>query len=163
MKLRLIVCAAAFAAGWTASEWRSSAEISELQRMWQAESVEAHEKANAWRQSAQNHSDRAGALLADLEAERKKNAKIITKRVVEYVQSPDAGQCVMPDGWVRIHDAAAAGVPKDTETASSSNENASAFTDADAIATIASNYDTCNEIRQQLTALQAWAAGISRD
>lgn len=83
-------------------------------------------------------------------------AKVITREVPVYVtQKADAG-CTVPIGFVRIHDAAAAGTapqpaPGDPDAP------ATGVTLSGIAGTVADNYATCHVIREQLIGLQDWA------
>ena len=56
------------------------------------------------------------------------------------------------NGWVSVHDAAAADTTVTSDAAA--NDTPSTFTAPEALATVSDNYATCNEIRTQLIALQ---------
>lgn len=77
-------------------------------------------------------------------------AKTIIKEIPVYVPSDT---CLLPGGFRVLHDAAAANTLPDP--AGIANAPAA---DAQAVATtVAGNYATCHEIREQLIGLQAWA------
>ena len=79
--------------------------------------------------------------------------KTIDREVIRYVQA-SAPVCRLPAGWVRLHDAAALSAipaaPGEPDAA------ASPFTTDDALGVVTSNYETCEQTRQQLTGLQGW-------
>lgn len=78
--------------------------------------------------------------------------KTIEKEVIRYVQA-SAPACRLTAGWMRLHDAAALSAvpaaPGESDAAPSS------VTDLDALGVVTSNYESCNETRQQLIDLQA--------
>lgn len=79
----------------------------------------------------------------------------IIKEVPVYVPSDS---CALPGGFRVLHDAAATdSLPDPSRVA-----DAPAVDAQTATATVVDNYTTCNAIREQLIALQTWAATISR-
>lgn len=135
-------------------------------------------KINGWRLESQINAGKAAQVTATLETERgtakkatdadakpaaaqqaqEQNARVITKEVIRYVQSPAAGQCHLPAEWVQIHDAAAGVPPASSSTslpAAADGEAGGSVTDSDAIGTITRNYDIC---RQEINRLQGWQA-----
>ncbi|SDD23272.1 hypothetical protein [Aquimonas voraii] len=86
----------------------------------------------------------------------------IIKEVPVYVPVQADAACTINRGFVRLHDAAAAGElpePAGDADAAAANIALSAVT-----GTVAANYRTCHENAEQLIALQAWARemGIAR-
>lgn len=74
----------------------------------------------------------------------------IIKKVPVYVPTDS---CSLPGGFRVLHDAAAANtLPDSTRVADAPAADAQTVA-----ATVADNYNTCNGIREQLIALQAWA------
>ena len=82
-------------------------------------------------------------------------ARVITKEIPVYVTPAADAACPVTVGFVRIHDAAAAGrapqPPAGDPDAPAAGVALSAVAD-----TVAGNYETCNAIRDQLTSLQEW-------
>ena len=80
---------------------------------------------------------------------------IIIKEVPVYVPVQADAACTINHGFVRLHDAAAAGeLPEPAGDA----DAAAADVALSAVAgTVAANYRTCHENAEQLLALQAWA------
>lgn len=78
----------------------------------------------------------------------------IIKEIPVYVPVQADAACNINRGFVRLHDAAAAGeLPEPTRDA----DAASAGIALSAVAgTVAANYQTCHENAEQLRALQAW-------
>ncbi|KAG0164413.1 hypothetical protein DFQ28_005150 [Apophysomyces sp. BC1034] len=84
---------------------------------------------------------------------REKGADII-KEVPVYVTREADAACVLPRGFVRLHDAAAANeIPG---PAGSADAAPAGITLSTAAATVADNYKRCNENAAALTALQEW-------
>ena len=82
----------------------------------------------------------------------------IIKEVPIYVPVQADAACTINRGFVRLHDAAAAGeLPEPARDA----DAASAGIALSAVAgTVAANYQTCHENAEQLRALQAWVSEI---
>lgn len=90
---------------------------------------------------------------------REKDDTII-KEVPVYVPVQADAACTINRGFVRLHDAAAAGeLP---EPARDADAPATDLALSAVAGTIAINYQTCHENAQQLRALQAWADSINR-
>lgn len=80
--------------------------------------------------------------------------RTITKEIPRYVSPEAVSRCDVPDGFVRVHDAAAAGVLPDPP---SELDAAPSGVGIDQVAgTVVENYGTCAETSAQLIALQAW-------
>ena len=82
----------------------------------------------------------------------------IVKEVPVYVSPEADAACVLPRGFVRLHDAAAAGrVPESAGGADAAPAGIALSTVA---GTVADNYERCRENSEQLIALQAWLHSI---
>ncbi len=83
----------------------------------------------------------------------------IIKEVPVYVPVQADAACTINRGFVRLHDAAAAGeLPEPAQDA----DAAPAGIALSAVAgTLASNYQTCHENAEQLRALQGWVSEMS--
>ena len=88
----------------------------------------------------------------------REKADTIVKEVPVYVPVQADTACTINRGFVRLHDAAAAGeLPEPARDA----DAASAGIALSAVAgTVAANYQTCHENAEQLRALQAWVSEI---
>ncbi|WP_261530583.1 hypothetical protein [Burkholderia multivorans] len=85
----------------------------------------------------------------------------IIKEVPVYVDREADRACVVPLGFVRVHDAAAANVPLGHP---GSTDAAAAGVALSAVAaTVADNYTTCHENAEQLIALQARVRDIEKE
>ncbi|PRG19633.1 hypothetical protein [Burkholderia multivorans] len=85
----------------------------------------------------------------------------IVKEVPVYVDREADRACVVPLGFVRVHDAAAANVPVGDP---GSTDAAAAGVALSAVAaTVADNYTTCHENAEQLIALQARVRDIEKE
>jgi hypothetical protein len=78
----------------------------------------------------------------------------IIKEVPVYVPVQADAACTINRGFVRLHDAAAAGaLPEPARDADAAAADIALSTVA---ATVATNYQTCHETAEQLKALQTW-------
>ena len=83
----------------------------------------------------------------------------ITKEVPVYVPVQADAACTINRGFVRLHDAAAAGeLP---EPAGDADAPAAGLALSAVAGTVAANYQTCHENAEQLRALQAWVSEIT--
>lgn len=82
----------------------------------------------------------------------------IFKEVPVYVPAQADAACTINRGFVRLHDAAAAGeLP---EPARDADAAPAGIALSSAAGTVAANYQTCHENAEQLRALQGWIAGM---
>lgn len=78
----------------------------------------------------------------------------LIKEIPIYVTPQADSACIVPRGFVRLHDAAATGVAPEP---AGDADAAAAGVELSAVAgTVASNYTACRENAEQLMALQAW-------
>lgn len=78
----------------------------------------------------------------------------IIKEVPVYVTAEADAACVLSRGFVRLHDAAAAGrIP---EPAGGADASPAGIALSSVAGTVADNYERCHENAEQLTALQDW-------
>ena len=78
----------------------------------------------------------------------------LTKEIPVYVTAHADARCVVPVGFARVHDAAAAGVLPGAPGAADAQPSSLALS---AVAgTVVDNYTTCHTTAAQLTALQDW-------
>lgn len=88
---------------------------------------------------------------------REKGGTII-KELPVYVPVQADAACTINRGFVRLHDAAAAGeLP---EPARDADAAAAGIAISAVAGTVAANYQTCHENAEQLRALQAWVSAI---
>jgi hypothetical protein len=85
----------------------------------------------------------------------------IIKEVPFYVPVQANAACTINRGFVRLHDAAAAGeLP---EPARDADAAAAGVTLSAVTGTVAANYQTCHENAEQLKALQVWVGEMATD
>ena len=84
----------------------------------------------------------------------REKGETIIKEVPVYVPVQADAACTINRGFVRLHDAAAAGeLP---EPARGADASATGVALSAVAGTVATNYQTCHENAEQLRALQAW-------
>ncbi len=69
--------------------------------------------------------------------------------------------CVLPRGFVRLHDAAATG--RFSNASGDPDETPAGIALSTVASTITSNYERCHENAEQLTALQVWIRKMEDD
>ncbi len=82
----------------------------------------------------------------------------IIKEVPIYVPVQADAACTIYRGFVRLHDAAAAGVLP--EPARDTDAAAAGIALSTVAGTVATNYQTCHETAEQLRALQVWVRNL---
>lgn len=152
----VVILSATFYSGWAVNGWRLGLEISRHETAL----AEAREKAQELARSVEARSAELAKLNGELHAARQAaeaaEARVITKRVIEYVQAPHAGRCALPADWVRLDTASATGMPPDATAVAGAPGAASGFTDADAIEVITERNRICRAEIAKLSALQAY-------
>ena len=89
----------------------------------------------------------------------REKGETIIKEVPVYVPVLADAACTINRGFVRLHDAAAAGdLP---EPARDADAAATGIALSAVAGTVAANYQTCHENAEQLTALQVWVSEMS--
>jgi hypothetical protein len=119
--------------------------------------AQASARAAADSAERQRQVDQAAAAVAVRDAQAR--ARIVTvthtltQKVPVYVTRQSDARCIVPVGFVRLHDAAAAGQPLPDDSAGA-DDPAADIALSDVGRTVVDNYGTCNAIRQQLIDLQ---------
>jgi len=107
--------------------------------------------------AAADVTERIGTQAAARQAEIRYVTRTLVEKVPEYVTAEADRTCVLPVGFVRLHDAAAAGqgdaLP---EPAGQSNDAPSGVACSAAAETIVGNYGDYAAVAAQLTDLQSW-------
>lgn len=88
----------------------------------------------------------------------REKGETIIKEVPVYVPVQADAACTINRGFVRLHDAAAAG--KLPEPARDADAASAGIALSVVAGTVAANYQTCHENAEQLRALQAWVSEI---
>ena len=125
-----------------------------VQHQWDAAVAEqARQVAKVEKQQAEATVQVVTRYVDRVKVVREKGDAII-KEVPVYVPSEADAACTIHRGFVRLHDAAAAGdLPKPPGDA---DAPAAGLALSAVAGTIAANYQTCFENAEQLRALQAW-------
>ncbi|HFH4653106.1 hypothetical protein [Pseudomonas aeruginosa] len=84
-----------------------------------------------------------------------KVGQTIVKEIPVYVTAEADRACTVPAGFVRVHDAAAAGVPP-PEPAGPADAAPAGIALSAVAGTVADNYTSCRAIREQLISLQEY-------
>jgi hypothetical protein len=146
----LACLAVGFGAGWKVHDWRDAA--SALKAVRQVVSVVQH----------QGSVDTAVAVQQQAAQDRVRVVtQILIQKVPVYVTAQADSQCTVPNGFVRLHDAAAAGrdVPALSQGPGESADDPSGVALSSVAGVVADNYGTCNSLRAELTGWQQWYAG----
>lgn len=141
-------------AAWGGWEWRDRSadlEMSELLR----EQAKARQQ---WDSDMLDISIDLARTAIERDKARSKEARVITKEVIRYVQNPDAGTCTFPDDGVLLYDRAwrnAGTVSGDGVHA----DPAARISDIEILQAATHNAAACGEIRAALLDWQrAWHA-----
>lgn len=123
----------------------------------------------AARTDADHKTARAATASADVgtkveaaKVEVRTVTQTLIHKVIEYVPAAADAQCVVPVGFVRLHNAAATGVLSDPADPASQPADAPSGIALSAVgATVAENYGACREDREALKGWQAWHASVA--
>ncbi|MGO1072712.1 hypothetical protein [Lysobacter sp. CA199] len=91
----------------------------------------------------------------------RERGKTITQEIPVYVTAEADARCDVPVGFVRLHDAAAQSLPID-RPAGDPDAPAPGVTLSAVAGTVAGNYGTCHEVREQLISLQDFVSGLEQ-
>ncbi len=144
VKMLAIGLAIAGAAGWGYMKGSARAEIELANYQARAESQISELKSENLR------------ISDNVVTEYVDNTNTIREREVIYRQAANdlPAQYDLSNGWIHLHDAAAKLVNPDMQLAS--DKSPSGVMDTTALAVVMSNYATCKQNADQLTALQKW-------
>ena len=139
--------------------WGHRSGAASVQSKWDAEHA-AQAAALAKRATKQAASDaRVITRYVDRVRTVREAGETIIREVQIHVPAAADAACVIPAGFVRLHDAAASGVPV-ADAAGGADAPASGIALSTVAETVADNYTGCRETREQLIGLQAWAESI---
>lgn len=128
----------------------------DMDASYKAAALEAAQKVIAKVDQQAAVTEKAGQAAAEKQVEIRTVFKTITKEVRRYVPIEVDRGCPIPDGFVRLHDAAAAGRAPVPEASGSIDGGAAPVELSEVASTVAGNYGACHETRQQLIDLQGW-------
>lgn len=84
----------------------------------------------------------------------KENGNAIIKEIPKYINANADSQCVIPNGFVLLHDSASRNeIPNSTRGI---DEGASSVKLSEVTATVTDNYTLYHQVSQQLKSLQEW-------
>ncbi len=143
---------AAFGLGWTKGSQH-------VQTQWDTTAQQQALHAAAERERQANTTVKVVTKYIDRIRIVREKGDTIIKEVLVYVPVEADAACTINRGFVRLHDAAAAGdLPEPARDA----DAAAAGIALSAVAgTVAANYQTCHENAEQLRALQAWVGEMA--
>ncbi|MFD3263235.1 hypothetical protein [Phenylobacterium ferrooxidans] len=151
------ICLALGAAGGSAAAWKiqdgNIASIQLEQKKAQGKAVAAAIKKE---RAAAKISAEAGRKAEDHQVEIRNVTRTIIREVPRYVSVEADARCVLPVGFLRVHDAATLGAPvSETLDPAGRPDDAAAGVDCSAAAAvIAENYGAYRSVSQQLIDLQ---------
>ncbi len=102
-----------------------------------------------------------GAAVAERQAEIRILRQTLIREVPRYVTVEADARCAVPVGFVRLHDAAAAGVPTVADTAGQPADAPSGLALSAVAETVADNYGACHADAEALRGWQAWWRAVS--
>lgn len=144
--------AVGFAGGWTVRDWKAGAdgEAAAQEKVREVTRIVYREREQA------DATSRIETAAAEAQVQIRTVTRTLIQEVPVYV-TPDAdARCVVPAGFVRVHDAAAAGRPV-PDPAGLADDAPSGLELSAVAATVAENYgDVCAANARQLSDLQAW-------
>jgi hypothetical protein len=125
-----------------------------VQAKWEADAQEQILQAAAIRERQAQATVKVVTQYVDRVRVVREKGETIIKEVPVYVPAQADAACTINRGFVRLHDAAAAGeLPEPARDADAAAEGIALSAVA---GTVATNYQTCHENAEQLRALQAW-------
>lgn len=152
--------AVALAIGLFNTSGQLSTANAELAALHKAEAEAARVAARTTAKTAQAAQD-VGQRVAERQEQVRVEYRTITERVPVYVTEKADRQCVVPSGFVRLHDAAAEGRAPPVPDGAGEPPDAPSGVPLSAVAdTIVWNYGTCAEDRERLKGWQDWYAAM---
>ena len=132
-----------------------------VQADWDAAVQEQDRQAAAVREQQAQATVKVVTQYVDRVLVVREKGETIIKEVPIYVPAQADAACTINRGFVRLHDAAAAGeLPEPARDADAAAEGLALSAVA---GTVAANYQTCHENAEQLRALQGWIHSVWRE
>lgn len=142
-----------FGGCWKLRDWMAAEAA---QKVAQAQ-TKASEAARVQERRAVAVSDTIGARHEVAAANIRTVTRTLIREVPVYVTAEADARCVVPVGFVRLHDAAASGRPASLPDPAGQSHDAPSGLDLSAVGgVVAENYGTCREDAQRLIDLQDW-------
>lgn len=158
----LAVLALTFAAGWTANGWRLGNDILAMER----DASDARGEALEARQQRKMAEDARMDVLIErahqVLRQDEQVERVITREVVRYVEREKSSgtACRFGIDWVRLHDAAALGLPPDAAALARVDGAAGDVTAADGLPTVTDNYAAARRNARRLESLQRYVRTV---
>ncbi len=152
-----VALAVGFSGGWTVRDWKAARDdAASIEAAHQAE-LAAVDAALKLERTQAATSDGIAAEAAEAQVQIRTVTRTLIKEVPVYVTPDDDRRCVVPVGFVRIHDAAAAGRTAIPDPAGRPDDAPSGLALSAVAGTVVENYaGTCAANARQLSDLQAW-------
>lgn len=154
---RVLLLIAAVLAVWSYGEIRYAAGVKHERAIWQV----AQAKAEAKARKVEKKSDAITAKAEVKHVAAVEKIRTVTQTLIKevpYAVPSDPARASLSVGFVRLHDAAATGVPGLSDPAGRADAEASGVADADLARTVLANYETCRVNAETVTAWQSWWA-----
>lgn len=132
--------------------------IASLRVQLEAERLEAMERTLDYERRMSDLQQAHSVALSKALSKTRVVTKEIVREVPTLVSSAADSKCVVPAGFVLVHNNAAAGLPITTDASSGTADSPSGVALSTVAETVAENYGTCAEIRAKLISWQTWYA-----
>ena len=155
----LVLVGAAGAGGWKLRD-------ADYQRHLRADAVaaqKASERARGTEAKNEQTSQEVGREVEEKQAEIRYVTRTILKEVPIYVSPESDARCTVPNGFVRVHDAATTGNPPAPDTPEQPNGEASGIDLSTVAATVVDNYGYARELESQVIGWQNWYSRVAKD
>lgn len=129
----------------------------QVNRAWDAEKAAAKAARETKEAAGKAVAAEVAGKLAQTQADTAVRTRTLIQKVKVYVPAKDDAACVVPDGYVRLHDAAALGQPE-VPAASSGSEQAPRVALSDSLSTVIGNYGQALTWRAEAQAWRDWYA-----
>lgn len=157
------VClAVGFGQGWTVRGWKADADARADREAAHAAQIAAVRNARAIERTQAETTSRIEARAAAAQVEIREVTRTIIQEVPVHVPPSVDARFDVPAGFVRVHNAAAAGVPVAADPAGVPDDAPSGVAFSAVAGVVAGNYGQCLAIARQLTDLQDWVTAQSR-
>ena len=104
-----------------------------------------------------------GRQVEEAKTEIQYVTRTIIQKVPEYVTTEADARCVVPNGFVWLHDASATGNPPAPAASGESADADSGVTLSEVVPVIADNYAYTRTLEAQVTGWQTWFAAVQAD
>lgn len=157
-----ICLAVGFAQGWTVRGWKADADATDASIKAHAAQLAAVNAARLAEAAQAQTTHRIEAKAAEAQVVIREVTRTLIEEVPVYVTPDVDARFDVPAGFVRLHDAAAAGRAVVPDPAGQSDDAASGLAFSAVATTVVGNYGQCLATARQLTDLQAWVEAQAR-